>query len=86
MLKAYTYTGNRMARTSTRDLFTHKKTYHDRDEIEIENTHPAIISREVFDEVQRRIENDKRNTGTPTIKKPTGILKTAHLPCLRLSI
>ncbi|WP_161974843.1 recombinase family protein [Bacillus timonensis] len=66
LLKAYTYTGNRMARTETRDLFTHKKTYHDREEIEIENTHPPIISREVFDEVQRRIESNKRNTGTPT--------------------
>ena len=66
LLKAYTYTGNRMARTESRDLFTHKKTYHDREEIEIENTHPAIISREVFDEVQRRIDRNKRNTGTPT--------------------
>ena len=61
-----TYTGNMMARTATRDLFTHKMTYHDREEIEIENTHPPIISREVFDEVQRRIESNKRNTGTPT--------------------
>lgn len=66
MLTTYTYTGNMMTRTATRDLFTHKMTYHNREEIEIENTHPPIISREVFDEVQRRIESNKRNTGIPT--------------------
>lgn len=66
MLKTYTYTGNFMARTSTRDLFTHKVTYHDREEIELTNTHHPIISKEVFDEVKRRIEDNKGKKGNPT--------------------
>ncbi|MFZ3578063.1 recombinase family protein [Virgibacillus sp. DJP39] len=78
MLKSYTYTGNMIARTATRDLFTHKMTYHDREEIEIANTHPPIISREVFDEVQRRIESNKRNTGKPTVRNRPAFSKKLY--------
>ncbi len=66
LLQTYTYTGNIMTRTTTRDLFTHKVTYHERGEMELVNTHPPIIRLEVFEEAQRRIESNKRNTGKPT--------------------
>ncbi len=54
MLQNPTYTGNKVARLHSSDLFTKQKTTR-LDSITIENTHPAIISIDVFDRVQEKI-------------------------------
>ena len=59
ILTNVTYTGNKLTRVRTKDLFTNKTTKHIRDEIAIENCHPPIISLEVFEQTQKRLEEIK---------------------------
>ncbi|WP_264807266.1 recombinase family protein [Cytobacillus sp. NCCP-133] len=59
ILTNVTYTGNKLTRVRTKDLFTNKTTKHMRDEIAIENCHPPIISMEVFEQTQKRLEEIK---------------------------
>ena len=66
MLQNPTYTGNKVARLHSSDLFTKQKTTR-LDPITIENTHPAIISIDVFDRVQEKIGSPN----PPPRKQPT---------------
>ncbi|MCD8500708.1 MAG: recombinase family protein [Bacillaceae bacterium] len=66
MLQNPTYTGNKVARLHSSDLFTKQKTIKV-DPITIENTHPAIISIDVFDRVQEKIGLPNQ----PARKQPT---------------
>ena len=59
ILTNVTYTGNKLTRVRTKDLFTNITTKHIRDEIAIENCHPPIISMEVFNQTQKRLEELK---------------------------
>lgn len=59
ILTNITYTGNKLTRVRTKDIFTNKTTKHIRDEIAIENCHPPIISMEVFNQTQKRLEDIK---------------------------
>jgi len=61
ILTNVTYTGNKLTRVRTKDLFTNRTTKHMRDEIAIENCHPPIISMEVFEQSQKRLEEIKPN-------------------------
>ncbi|MFZ3578056.1 recombinase family protein [Virgibacillus sp. DJP39] len=66
ILTNVTYTGNKLTRVRTKDLFTNKTTKHSRDEIAIENCHSPIISMEVFEQTQKRLEEikpKKKDTG-----------------------
>lgn len=59
ILTNVTYTGNKLTRVRTKDIFTNRTTKHIRDEIAIENCHPPIISMEVFEQAKKRLEEIK---------------------------
>ncbi|WP_079525504.1 recombinase family protein [Solibacillus isronensis] len=61
MLQNPTYTGNKVARLHSTDLFTKQKTINKDDHITIENTHPAIISIDVFDRAQEKFSLDNKS-------------------------
>ena len=63
VLKNVTYTGNKLAREITRDLFTNKVQYGQRDLVFIENSHEAIISTDLFNLVQKKIEGSTQKRG-----------------------
>lgn len=67
ILTNVTYTGNKLTIGTQRDLFTRKIEYGKRDRVFIENTHRPIISIEVFNRVQRNIEEmtHERRPATP---------------------
>ncbi|MGF7186608.1 DNA invertase Pin-like site-specific DNA recombinase [Desulfitispora alkaliphila] len=59
ILTNLTYTGNKLTRERGKDIFTTSATKGKRDQILIENCHPAIISTEVFNLAQKRLEEIK---------------------------
>ncbi|WP_003321746.1 recombinase family protein [Alkalihalobacillus alcalophilus] len=63
MLQTVTYTGNKLARVHSKILFSKEG----QDHIAIENTHPAIISMEVFEKVQERIESKTKKYTTAKV-------------------
>lgn len=70
ILTNFTYTGNKLTRVKTKDIFTQTVKSNIRDQILIENTHPAIISDATFQRAQQRFKKRKqRNRPTkPTTK------------------
>ncbi|MED1601759.1 recombinase family protein [Alkalihalophilus marmarensis] len=72
ILTNVTYTGSKLTRVRTKDIFTNKTTKNIRDQISIENCHPPIISVDVFEETQKRLEEIRRD------KKDTGPRKKRH--------
>lgn len=76
MLQNPTYTGNKVARLHTKDLFTKYNTVNKDGPITIENTHPAIISIDVFDKVQEKLNEVKKSLRKqPTLKEPHAFQK-----------
>lgn len=63
VLTNVTYTGNKLSREMQRDLFTRKINYGKRDQVFIENTHEPIISIEVFNQVQKKVEETTQKRG-----------------------
>lgn len=61
MLQTVTYTGNKLARVHSKSLFSKEG----QDHIAIENTHPAIISMDVYEKVQERIESKTKKRTQP---------------------
>ena len=71
MLQNPTYTGNKVARLHSKDLFSKYKAINKDGPITIENTHPAIISIDVFDRVQEKLNETKKSPSKrPTLKEP----------------
>ncbi len=72
IIKNITYTGNKIARTRTKDILTNDIKKGIRDEFYFENSHPAIISKDVFDKAQIRVEEiarrNVRRQGTYNIR------------------
>lgn len=66
ILTNITYTGQKIARTLTTDTLTrtYKSTNGERDVYFFENSHPAIISEEVFRLAQKRVEEVSKNRVT----------------------
>ncbi|MBN2259251.1 MAG: recombinase family protein [Clostridiales bacterium] len=64
ILSNISYTGDVKTRKITKDLMSDKKRYSEgiRDQYYIENHHPAIISKEVFDRVQEMRNKNKRQS------------------------
>jgi DNA invertase Pin-like site-specific DNA recombinase len=62
IINAIAYTGNKRAKAQTKDLFTGKITGSGpyKDQYMIENSHPAIISMDVFNRAQARVKKNKR--------------------------
>lgn len=76
MLQNPTYTGNKVARLHSKDLFTKYKAVNKDGPITIENTHPAIISIDVFDRVQEKLnETEKITRKQSTLKEPHAFQK-----------
>ena len=76
-----TYTGNKLARQKTGDMFTRTVQSDRRDQILIENCHPAIISTEVFNKAQKRMEEIKPNLNENKRRKKSslsGRMKCGH--------
>ena len=71
ILTSLIYTGNKIARTTTKDLFTNEITKGLRDEFLFENSHPAIISKATFDRVQLRINKKSTENKSYTIRPLT---------------
>jgi DNA invertase Pin-like site-specific DNA recombinase len=69
ILTSLIYTGNKIAITRTKDLFTNEITEGQRDQFLFENSHPAIISKEIFDKAQLRVSKKSLKHKTYT-KKP----------------
>ena len=63
VLTNVTYTGNKLTREMQRDLFTREVKYGNRDQVFIENTHEPIISIEVFNQVQKKVEESTQKRG-----------------------
>ncbi len=61
IIKDINYTGNKIARTKTRDVLSNSSKKGVRDEFYFENSHPAIISQEVFEQAQMRMKKIKRD-------------------------
>jgi DNA invertase Pin-like site-specific DNA recombinase len=68
ILMNVTYTGNKLMREQLRDIFTNKVQYGQRDQVFIENSNEPIISTEVFNQVQKKIEANTQKRG-PTKPK-----------------
>jgi len=86
ILSNVTYTGNKLTRVRTKDIFTNKTSKHIRDEIAIENCHPPIISMEVFEQAQKRLEEikpHKKNKGSRQ-KQPLSGRMNCHICGYRL--
>ena len=75
MLQNPTYTGNKVAGLHSIDLFTKQKTESKNGLITIENTHPAIISIEVFDRVQEKLSSNSKSYKRPTQQIPHALQK-----------
>jgi len=56
ILSNVTYTGNKLTRELKRDLFTNKVNSGERDQVFIGNTHEPIISNDIFNLVQKKLE------------------------------
>ncbi|WP_176371488.1 recombinase family protein [Litchfieldia alkalitelluris] len=71
ILTNVTYTGSKLTRVRTKDIFTNKTTKNIRDQISIANCHSPIISVDVFEQVQKRLEEikPKKNYTGPKGKK-----------------
>ncbi len=88
ILTNVTYTGNKLTRVRTTDIFTNKTTKHSRDQIAIENCHPPIISLDVFKQTQKRLEEirpEKKLTGPKGIKHCLSGRMTCHRCGYRLT-
>ncbi len=62
------YTGNKVARTRTKNIFTNEITKGIRDEFLFESSHPAIISKETFDEAQLRLSKKPTKNKSYTLR------------------
>ncbi|WP_170270144.1 recombinase family protein [Heliorestis acidaminivorans] len=81
ILTNVTYTGNKLTRVRTKDIFTNKTSQGARDQILIENCHQPIISPEVFELAQKRLEEIKPKEKAVKQKKKkalSGRMKCGH--------
>ncbi|MED1601769.1 recombinase family protein [Alkalihalophilus marmarensis] len=70
MLKRPTYTGNKVSRIHSKELFTNKYSQGTQDQVMIKNTHPPIISLEVFEQAQERLNQNIQKAKKPKKKEP----------------
>ena len=79
ILSNVAYTGNAKTRKLTRDLMSNKRRSSEgiRDQYLIENHHPAIISKELFDRVQEERNKNKRES-KPQQFRPNPLSRRIH--------
>lgn len=74
ILSNVTYTGNKLMRQEKRNLLSNTRKFGVQDQIFLADTHEAIISNEVFNEVQKKLQTNKRISKSP-IRKPNPVSK-----------